>query len=241
MNRYRRQIVLPEVGVNGQALLQDSSVLIVGLGGLGSMVAMQLAAAGVGRLVLCDFDRVDESNLQRQVLYRESHVGQSKVQAAMQQLALLNSGVELVSIEGGSDAPAFLPALQTCDVVADGSDNFPTRFAVNAACVAASKPLVSAAAVRFEGQLALFEPQHGCYACVFPNQGEAAERCEEAGILGPVVGAMANMQALLVLKRLLGLPAQRAELRTFNALTLEWRRLKIHKDPHCPVCGIAST
>ncbi|HEX4896011.1 MAG TPA: molybdopterin-synthase adenylyltransferase MoeB [Solimonas sp.] len=238
-SRYSRQVVLREVGVNGQQLLRDSSVLIVGLGGLGSVAAAYLAGAGIGRLCLADRDRVEASNLQRQVLYRQDDIGRAKTQAAQAQLRALNPEVEVTLFDDRS----WSQAVPQVDVVLDCTDNFPARMAINAACVQARKPLVSGAAIRFEGQLALFDLRRGgpCYACLYPDLGDAAETCEEAGILGPVVGAVGAQQALLALKLLLGQGGDdAARLHQWDALRLQWRSHKITADPQCPVCAPAT-
>lgn len=237
--RYARQIVLREVGVNGQELLRDSSALIVGLGGLGAPAALYLAGAGLGRLVLSDFDRVAASNLHRQILYRQEHLGRAKIDVAREQLSALNPDCLVELRPGPLDDAGLLEAARAVDVVLDCSDNFTTRFAVNRACVAARKPLVSGAAIRFEGQLAVFDAAHGsaCYACLYPSAGDNAETCEEAGILGPVVGTVGARQALAALKLLLGLGDDRGTLWVWDALTPRERRLSIPREPRCPVCG----
>ncbi|MGQ0620790.1 MAG: HesA/MoeB/ThiF family protein [Panacagrimonas sp.] len=237
--RYSRQVVLREVGVNGQQLLRDSSALIVGLGGLGAPAALYLAGAGLGRLVLTDFDRVSRSNLHRQILYRETDIGRPKDEAAREALHALNPECEIELRPGPLDDAALCEAAGSVDVVLDCSDNFATRFAVNRACVAARRPLVSGAAIRFEGQLAVFDAARGsgCYACLYPDAGEAAESCEEAGVLGPAVGVVGSRQALAALKLLLGLGDDRGRLWIWNALTDESRRLSIRPDPNCPVCA----
>jgi molybdopterin/thiamine biosynthesis adenylyltransferase len=228
LSRYSRQIVLRELGVNGQQLLRDSTALVIGVGGLGTVAALYLAGAGLGRLILADRDRVELTNLQ-------SDLGRAKTEAARDQLAALNPQVEVEL----RDADTWQDAIAQADVVLDCSDNFPTRFAVNAACVKARKPLVSGAAIRFEGQLAVFDLRRGgpCYACLYPNVGEAQETCEEAGVLGPVVGTIGSLQALAALKLLLGLGDDAAHLLTWNALDMHWRRLKLSSDPECTVCG----
>lgn len=240
--RYRRQIVLREVGVNGQQLLRDSSVLIVGVGGLGSAAAPYLAGAGIGRLVLSDLDRVDLSNLQRQLLYRQADVGRDKLAAASDSLRALNPDCEIETLQGPLADAALLDAARGVDVVLDCSDNFPTRFAVNRACVAARKPLISGAAIRFEGQLGVFDLRRGgpCYACLYPDDAaaDAAETCEEAGILGPVVGTIGSLQALAAIKLLLGLGSDAGTLRLWDALDSQWRTLKLRREPQCPVCGL---
>ncbi|MGQ0699440.1 MAG: HesA/MoeB/ThiF family protein [Panacagrimonas sp.] len=239
LSRYSRQIALREVGVNGQSVLRDSSALIVGMGGLGTPAALYLAGAGLGRVVLTDFDRVAVSNLHRQILYRESDVGIAKLEAARAQLKALNAQCEIESLPGPLDHAGLLAAARKVDVVLDCSDNFATRFAVNRACVAARKPLVSGAAIRFEGQLAVFDSARGsaCYACLYPAAGEAQETCEEAGILGPVVGVVGTRQALAALKFLLGLCSDAGTLWVWDALTDAARRLSIPRDPQCPVCS----
>jgi molybdopterin/thiamine biosynthesis adenylyltransferase len=233
--RYARQVILREVGVNGQQMLRDSSVLVVGLGGLGSVAAQYLAAAGLGRLVIADRDVVDLSNLQRQILYRQADIGRDKTTAASSHLRELNPQVELEL----ADADTWRAALPGVDVALDCSDNFPTRFAVNAACVLARKPLISGAAIRFEGQLAVFDTRHAdgpCYACLYPDRGEMQETCEEAGILGPTVGVIGSLQALAAIKLLLGLGDDAGKLRRWNALEMEWRTVRIARDPQCQVC-----
>lgn len=242
LSRYSRQVVLREVGVNGQELLRDSAALIVGLGGLGAPAALYLAGAGLGRLVLTDLDRVDPSNLHRQILYRQAQVGQAKLDAARDQLQALNADCAIECRPGPLDDAALVAAARAVDVVLDCTDNFATRFAINRACVAARRPLVSGAAIRFEGQLAVFDAARGtgCYACLFPAAGEAQETCEEAGILGPVVGTIGTRQALVALKLLLGLDVDRGTLWVWDALTDRSRRLSIPRDPHCPVCSSPS-
>lgn len=232
--RYSRQVVLREVGVNGQQLLRDSTALVIGLGGLGATAASHLAAAGIGRLLLCDRDRVELGNLQRQVLYRQSDVGRAKTEAARAQLAALNRDVEIETF----DADAGLAAVRDADIVLDCTDNFPARYAINQACVAARRPLVSGAAIRFEGQLAVFDGVGGaCYRCLYADDGEAAETCEEAGILGPVVATIGSLQALAALKWLLGRRDDAGKLQTWDALQMQWRVHRIPADPDCPVCG----
>ncbi len=237
--RYARQIVLREVGVNGQQLLRDSAALLIGVGGLGSAAALYLAGAGLGRLRLSDRDRVEPSNLQRQILYRSADLGRGKLEAAADALRALNGETEIELLPGPLEDAGLAAAVQGVDIVLDCSDNFPTRIAVNAACVAARKPLVSGAAIRFEGQLALFDTARGsaCYACLYPDIGEAQETCEEAGVLGPTVGVVGSLQALLALKRLLGIGEDAGRLHLWDALRMNWRSLNIPPDPHCPICG----
>lgn len=237
--RYARQIVLPQVAVNGQHLLRDSAVAIIGCGGLGCAAAPYLAGAGIGRLLLVDRDRVELSNLQRQVLFRNTDLGRDKATAAAEALRALNPGIEVRAHVGTVDRPQLGRVIAGADVVLDCSDNFPTRHAVNAACVAARKPLVSGAAIRLEGQLAVFDLRRGppCYACVFGSDGPPAERCEDAGVLGPVVGVIGSLQALAALQLLLGHPAGAGTLTIWDAAAGAWRKLAVSADPHCPVCG----
>jgi molybdopterin/thiamine biosynthesis adenylyltransferase len=236
-SRYSRQVILREVGVNGQQLLRDSTVMVIGVGGLGAAAALYLAGAGIGRLILADRDRVELSNLQRQILYRQSDVGRAKAEAARDQLHALNAEVEIIL----SDAESWQAQLPQADVVLDCTDNFPSRFAINAACVAARKPLVSGAAIRFEGQLAVFDLRRGgpCYACLYPDTGEQQETCEEAGVVGPVVGTVGALQALAALKLLLGIGDDAGHLLVWDARDMQWRRLKLKPDPRCTVCGAA--
>lgn len=233
LSRYSRQIALREVGVNGQQILRDSSALVVGLGGLGSVAATYLAGAGIGKLMLCDRDRVDASNLHRQILYAQTDVGRDKTSAACERLAALNSEITLETI-----APDGIEAaIKNADVVLDCTDNFPSRFKLNELCIKARKPLVSGAAIRFEGQLAVFDLRKSgspCYACLYPDQGGTQETCEEAGILGPVAGVIGSMQALAALKLLLGQSEDSGKLRVWNARTLEWKTLNLKRDPQCP-------
>ncbi len=235
--RYSRQVILREVGVNGQSLLRDSTVLIIGVGGLGAPASLYLAGAGIGRLILSDRDHVERSNLQRQIVYRNTDLGRPKLDAAADNLRALNPECSIETRPGPLDEVSLLAAIREADVVLDCSDNFPTRFAVNRACVAARKPLVSGAAIRFEGQIALFLPGGPCYACLFGEGGEAAETCEEAGVLGPVVGVIGAMQALLAMKLLLGIGDDSARLHLWDAGKLSWRGLAIARDADCRVCG----
>ncbi len=239
LDRYARQISVREIGVNGQQVLSDSSVLIVGLGGLGSAAALYLSGAGLGRLALSDFDRVAQNNLHRQVLYRQVQVGQRKLEAAAEQLRALNSDCQIGLLPGPLDAQNLQDAAAQVDVVLDCTDNFPTRFAINRACVSARTPLVSGAAIRMEGQLAVFDLARGgaCYACLYPAAGGEQENCEEAGVLGPVVGTVGVRQALATLKILLGLGNDFGTLWVWDALTDASRRMSMSRDPHCPVCG----
>ena len=239
--RYSRHLVLPAFGAAGQEKLADATALLVGLGGLGSPAALYLAAAGVGRLLLNDFDRVDLSNLQRQVLYTETDVGSAKTTAAAAALAALNPGCKLEALDGRLDAEALATAVGRADVVLDGSDNFGTRFAVNAACVAAKTPLVSGAAIRYEGQLAVFDPRDPagpCYACLYEEGNEELENCRQNGVLAPLTGVIGSLMAVEAIKLITGTGGPLlGRLLRFDALSGELRYTRFEKDPACPVCG----
>ncbi len=241
LQRYSRHMVMPEIGVNGQQCLLDSHALIVGVGGLGSAATLYLASSGVGHLTLADQDHVELSNLQRQIVHTEANIGLAKVASAQQQLQGLNSDIQIDCLTGRLEGAVLEKAVQAADIVIDGSDNFTTRFAVNAACVKHRKPLVSGAAIRLEGQLTSFTPGRNrspCYACLYRDSGMDQEACEDAGVLGPLVGVIGSMQALEAIKLLLGLgDSLVGRLLLFNAKTLVWRELKLKADPACPVCS----
>lgn len=235
--RYSRQIMLPQVDLAGQQRLLQSRVLIIGAGGLGSPVAMYLAAAGVGELVLIDFDTVDLSNLQRQILHGSHDLGRPKVESARDTLAVINPEVAVTTINGRLEGEALLAEVMLADVVVDASDNFAARFALSDACVAARKPLVSGAAIRMEGQVSVFHnerPNSPCYRCLYRDEGELAQTCSENGVLAPVVGIIGTIQATEVLKVLLGIgDSLDGRLLLLDALTMEWRSMRLRKDPAC--------
>ncbi|HSC84794.1 MAG TPA: molybdopterin-synthase adenylyltransferase MoeB [Pseudomonas sp.] len=239
--RYSRQVLLPQIDIAGQLRLKHSRVLIVGLGGLGSPVALYLAAAGVGELHLADFDTVDLTNLQRQIIHDGSQVGVAKVDSAMARLAALNPQVRLLAHRTALDVDSLAAAVAAVDLVLDCSDNFATREAVNAACVVASKPLVSGAAIRLEGQLAVFDPRRAdspCYHCLYGHGSEAELTCSEAGVLGPLVGLVGSLQALEALKLLAGFGEPLVgRLLLIDALGSRFRELRVKRDPACSVCG----
>ena len=239
--RYSRHLALPEFGAPAQERLAAASMLLVGLGGLGSPAALYLAAAGVGRLLLNDFDRVDASNLQRQVLYRDADVGRPKTAAAAAAVQSLNPGCHVETLEGRLDATALAEVLKRTDLVLDGSDNFGTRYAVNAACVQARRPLVTGAALRYEGQLAVFDPREPtspCYACLYEEGGEGLEDCQRNGVLSPLTGVVGSLMAVEAVKLLtsVGRPLTGRLLR-YDARSGEIDVGLIRKDPACPVCG----
>ncbi len=238
--RYSRQIMLPQIDVVGQQKLLNSTVLVMGMGGLGSPVAMYLAAAGVGHLILADFDQVDLSNLQRQIIHRENSIGESKVASAKQTLHQLNSEIKVSTLDEKLSAAALEACLQKVDCVVDGTDNFAARFAINAACVHSQTPLVSGAAIRFEGQVSVFNNATGspCYQCLYPDSGEELEQtCSENGVLAPVVGIIGSIQATETLKLLTDIgKTLQSRLLLLDAYTMEWRTIRLKQDPACPVC-----
>ncbi len=240
--RYSRHILLSELGVDAQQRFGESHALIVGIGGLGNPVAQFLAAAGVGTLTLIDADRVDLTNLQRQILFDTDAVGRPKVEAAAARIAAINPEVRVVQLADRVGLDELAPLAAAADVVADCSDNFATRHAVNRACVAAKKPLVSGAAIRFDGQIAVFDardPANPCYHCLFGEGDEFEEtRCATMGVFAPLVGIVGATQAAEALKLLA--PAGRSlagRLLLIDALTMQWRELTVAKDPTCAVCA----
>jgi adenylyltransferase/sulfurtransferase len=240
--RYSRQILLPQIGIEGQQKLLAARVLIIGVGGLGSPVAMYLAASGVGHLVLVDHDSVELTNLQRQPIHTTDSLGQLKVASAQKMLAALNPEVRVDPVDHRLDEAALLEATRAADVVVDCSDNFPTRFAVNRACVAARKPLVSGAVVRFEGQVSVFRadrPASPCYACLYRDSDvEGGDLCSQFGVLAPAAGIIGSIQATEAIKVLLDIgDTISGRLLLMDALGMEWRIVKLRKDPACPVCG----
>ena len=240
--RYSRHILLPELDVAGQQKLLDATVLVVGVGGLGSAAALYLGASGVGRLLLADGDRVELSNLQRQVLHATARIGQRKVDSAAEALQALNPGVHAEAVAERVDALLLGRLLPGVAVVLDCSDNLPTRRAVNAACRRHRVPLVSAAALGWEGQLAVFDPRSpggACYQCLYPaGDSEPEAACATNGVAAPVVGAMGVLQALQALKLITGAGCVTAgELLVFDGLALEFHRVRIRPRPDCPVCG----
>ncbi|MFJ5299450.1 molybdopterin-synthase adenylyltransferase MoeB [Pseudomonas sp. NPDC088368] len=241
--RYSRQILLQQVDIDGQMRLKQSRALIIGVGGLGSPVALYLAAAGVGELHLADFDTVDLTNLQRQIIHDTQSVGQGKVDSAMARLTAINPDVKLVPHRVALDEDSLVAAVDAVDLVLDCSDNFTTREAVNAACVAAVKPLVSGAAIRLEGQLSVFDPRRAdspCYHCLYGHGSESELTCSEAGVIGPLVGLVGSLQALEALKLLAGFgDPMVGRLLLIDALGTRFRELKVKRDPGCSVCGAA--
>ena len=240
LDRYARQIRLSQIGEQGQQKILDSSVLIIGMGGLGSPAAMYLAAAGIGKLVISDYDMVEVSNLQRQIIHSTARIGDNKVDSAKQSIEAINPDCQVETIGYQLDEDELKSVIQRVDIVLDCCDNFPTRFEVNRYCVETKTPLVSGAAIRLEGQIMNYQPavQGPCYQCLYTQIYENAETCEMEGVLGPVVGVIGTMQALQALliltdqgESLIG------KLLLLDAASMEWQGVKLPKNPACPVCG----
>ena len=240
--RYSRQIMLPQVDIDGQQKLIDSTVLIVGMGGLGSPSALYLAAAGIGHLIIADFDQVELSNLQRQIIHHTDDIGKDKVDSAKEKLLAINPNIQVDVVKQLSD-DNLSRLIDQADVVLDGTDNFKSRFAINKACVENKTPLVSAAVIRFEGQLCVFkgyESDQPCYQCLYSEEGSGRENCVENGVLAPVAGLLGSLQALQAIKVILSLGEQlNGELMLIDALDLSFRKVKIGKDSKCPICHSA--
>ncbi len=247
-HRYARHLILDEVGEAGQARLLSSRVLVVGAGGLGAPLLLYLAAAGVGTLGIVDDDTVELSNLQRQVIHATDRVGAAKTASAAEGVARVNPGVRTVQHPVRLTAANAADLIARYDLVADGSDNFATRFLVNDACYFGKRTLVTAALLRFDGQIATFKAYlgqpHPCYRCLFPEPPPAdlVPRCEEAGILGALAGSMGSLQATEVLKELLGLgESLSGSLLVYDALATAFRKFKVNRDPNCQLCGPRAT
>ena len=238
--RYSRQILMPQIGIEGQQRLLDARVLVIGLGGLGSPATLYLAAAGVGHLVVSDFDEVDLSNLQRQLLHRQADIGRPKAASALDTLREINPDIIVEALPQRLEGETLERQVRAADVVIDASDNFATRFSLNEACARAATPLVSGAAIRMEGQVSVFHherPDSPCYRCLYRDEGELEETCSENGVLAPLVGIIGSVQAMEAIKVLLDLgETLDGRLLLLDAMTMEWRNLKLRKDPDCPVC-----
>ncbi len=241
--RYSRQIMLPEVDIHGQQKLAEARVLIIGMGGLGSPVAMYLAAAGVGHLIIVDFDTVELSNLQRQIVHSTADLGRPKVASARDSLLALNPLVQVTPIGHALAGEPLLDEVRQADVVVDASDNLQTRFAINAACVQAKKPLVSGAAIRLEGKVLVYRPDQPdapCYRCLYRSDEEITESCSQTGVIAPLLGIIGSIQAMEAIKLIVGIgETLTGRLLLLDARTLEWREVKIRKNPNCPVCSTA--
>ncbi len=240
--RYSRHILLDDVGIEGQQRLVDSHVLIVGAGGLGSPVAMYLAASGVGHISIADHDVVDLTNLQRQIAHTTARVGHPKVESAAQAMLALNPEVRVTALAHKLDAAQLNALVPTVTVVVDCCDNFETRQAVNAACVKHQVPLVSGAAIRMDGQLAVYDArddQSPCYACIFPpDQAPEEVLCSTMGVLAPLVGVMGTMQAMETVKLITGMGSRlTGRLQMLDGRSMEWNEVRLQRNANCPVCG----
>jgi len=244
-DRYRRHLTLPEMGVEGQSRLLESSVLLIGAGGLGCPLALYLAAAGVGRIAIVDDDVVSASNLQRQVLYSTSDVGRPKVEVAAERIRALNPDVQVEGHRVRLDSNNALDLFRPHDVVVDGTDNFPTRYLSNDACVLLGKPNVYGSIFRFEGQASVFDATRGpCYRCLYPEPPPpgAVPSCAEGGVLGVLPGLIAMIQATETVKLLTGIGSSLSgRLLLYDALAMEWKEFKLARDPECPACGESPT
>lgn len=243
VHRYARHIILPEVGGDGQRKLLDARVLVVGAGGLGSPAALYLAAAGVGTIGLADFDEVDLTNLQRQILHRTSDVGRRKTESGAETLRALNPGVNVVAIDEQLDSTNALPVLEDFDVVVDGSDNFPTRYLLNDACYLTRTPLAHGSIFQFEGQATTFDARRDdspCYRCLFPKPPPpgSVPNCAQAGVFGVLAGTIGTIQATEAVKLIVGIGEPLiGALLLYDALDMRFTRVRVGRDEGCPLCG----
>ena len=239
--RYSRQIMLPQIDIEGQQRLLDSRVLVTGVGGLGSPVALYLAACGVGTIVIVDDDRVDLANLQRQVIHDSSRVGRLKVESAADTMRSLNPGVKVEAVAERITGETLLQHVEQADVVIDATDNLASRLEINRQCYRARTPLVSASAIRWEGQLSVFDArrqQSPCYQCLYGKLGEVGQSCSENGVMGPVVGMLGCMQANETIKLLTGAGSSlTGRVLMLDALNMDWQFIRLERDPACSVCG----
>ncbi len=239
--RYSRQIMLPEMDVAGQQRLIDATVLIVGMGGLGCPAAMYLAAAGIGHLIIADDDVVELTNLQRQVAHSQASIGQAKVESAQQTLLGLNPDLKITAIQKRLEGAELGNAVGRADLVVDASDNFSTRFAINAACIEHGKPLVSGAAIRMEGQVAVFDsrdPESPCYQCLYSRGDDEDASCASNGVMAPLVGIIGAVQAMEAIKVICGIgESLTGRLLLLDATTLQWREMRLPRDSGCGSCG----
>ena len=243
LSRDARHLALPQVGADGQRRIAQSSVLLIGVGGIGCPAAAYLASSGVGRIVVCDFDTVDETNLGRQVLYGPGHIGELKAEVAASRLRKINPAIDVAAITQRLTGEALADAARNADVVLDGSDNFATRFEVNDACVEVGRRLISGSAIRFEGQLAVFGPEYSaspCYRCLYEEADESLGSCAGNGVLAPIPGVIGTMMAVEALKFLAGVDSPMPLLRLYDGIASEFRHLGVSKRPDCPVCAANS-
>jgi adenylyltransferase/sulfurtransferase len=238
--RYSRQIQLPQIGASGQQQLLAARALVIGMGGLGAPVAMYLAAAGVGHLVISDYDQVELSNLQRQIIHRNADIGRLKTDSARDHLLALNPDIRITALSHSLADEELQQQVEAADVVIDCSDNFSTRFGLNRLCVASGTPLVSGAGVRMEGQVTVFlnDGSGPCYHCLYQDNDEQGDSCAQIGVLAPLVGAIGSLQAIETIKLLTGIgESLSGYLLVFDALDMEWRKLRLRRDPDCPTCA----
>lgn len=239
--RYSRQIMLPEIDAEGQMRLAAATALIIGVGGLGSAASIYLAAGGVGHLILVDYDQVELSNLQRQILHRTADLGRLKVESAKEHLTALNPEIKLTLIDHALDDEELIARAEQATVIIDASDNFKTRFALNAASVKTKTPLVFGAAIRFEAQTSVFNPldeTSPCYRCLYAEDADMDETCAANGVLAPLLGIIGSVQAVEAMKLIMGLgDTLQGKLLLLDALRMEWHTAMLPKDPECPVCG----
>ena len=238
--RAARHHSLPQIGTAGQARIESATALLIGLGGIGCAAASYLASSGVGQILLCDFDTVDESNLGRQTLYGPADVGKLKVACAASRLADMNPQIQLTEIADRLSGDGLAETIGQADIVLDGCDNFATRFQVNDACVQEKRVLVSGAAIRFEGQLAVFGPDYDqmpCYRCLYEDADESLDDCRGNGVLAAVPGVIGTMMAVEALKNLSGMPTGSPALSLYDAISGDWQRVWIKKRERCPGCG----
>ncbi len=242
--RYSRHINLPQIGEAGQRKLLDAHVMIIGLGGLGSPAALYLAASGIGKLTFVDFDIVELSNLQRQIAHTSDRIGELKTHSARQACIDLNPDIIIETVDYELERDELFERVKQCSVVIEGSDNFPTRFLVNEACVVNSVPLVSGAAIRFDGQISVFSNNGSdcpCYRCLYKEGSETAETCAQTGVLAPFVGMVGTMQAIETIKLITGAgKTLESRLILLDGLNMEWTPVTLVKSPDCPVCGDGS-
>ena len=241
--RYARHLMLDAIGIEGQEKLLASSVLILGLGGLGSPAAAYLASAGIGRLVLVDDDQVELSNLQRQIIHTTDRIGQSKAESARIAIAQMNPDCQVETVVERVDTARLAALLAQVDLIVDCTDNFRTRQAINEVCVAQSKPFVSAAAIRFSGQVTVFDTRHAdspCYACAFPPSDDLrVDDCATMGVFAPLVGMIGSTEAAEAIKTLLGIGDNlQGRLMMLDALSMQWQTLQLERNPDCPVCSV---
>jgi len=241
LERYSRHILLPQIDIAGQKRLLNAHVLIIGLGGLGSPAAMYLASSGIGQLTLCDFDKVEMSNLQRQIAHQTTDIGKTKVKSAQEMLLALNPDIRINIIESALHDNALITQIEQADIVIDASDNFNTRFEINQACINTATTLVSGSAIRLQGQVSVFKNKHNspCYRCLYPEISQAgSDSCSDSGVLAPLVGIIGATMATETLKLLMNIGTSLdGRLLLLNAETMTWRTLLLSRDPECPACS----